>query len=79
MADKILVLDSYEDKEGYRNMTLLSGNANDEVIYAEFHSNVDKGADPDVVELAVNLGDMKRMRDFLNTIIEKVERNYEAD
>ena len=72
MATKKLVMDSYEDNEGYKNMTLLSGSAKDEVICAEFHCNNNHG-ESDIIEIAVNLEDMIKVRDFLNTIINKIE------
>ncbi len=76
MAIKNLVMDEYSDDSGYRNMTLLSGSVNDEVICAEFHCSNDP-EDSDIIEMAINLEDMIKMRDFLNTIISKVEKNRE--
>jgi len=72
MADKTLIMDEYE-KDGYKNLTLFSGSVKDEVIYAEFHANTQD--DPDLIELATNLEDMIKMRDFLNTMISKIEAN----
>ena len=74
MANKTLIMDEYEDSEGYKNMTLLSGSIKDEVIYAEFHStNQEDG--PDIIEMAINLEDMIKMRDFINTMISRIEGN----
>ena len=72
MATKNLIMDSYEDAGGYRNLTLLSGSVKDEVICAEFYANTQEEG-PDIIEMAVSLEEMIKMRDFLNTIISKVE------
>ena len=74
MAYKTLVMDAYEDSEGYNNLTLLTASVKDEVICAEFHANTqEEGAD--IIEMATNLEDMIKMRDFLNNIISKIEAN----
>jgi len=73
MAFKVLIMDEYEDTTGYKNLTLLSGSVKDEVICAEFHATTQKTAD--ILELATNLEDMIKMRDFLNTMISKIEAN----
>ena len=75
MAQKTLIMDAYEDDDGYKNMTLLTGSSKDEVIYAEFHSNNQGEEGPDVIEMAINLEDMTKMRDFLNVMISKIEGN----
>ena len=72
MAIKNLIMDAYEDSEGYRNMTILSGSVKDEVICAEFHTNQGR---PDILEMAINVEDMIKMRDFISNIISKIEGN----
>ena len=71
MATKILVMDQTEYDDGTACLTLLTGSAKDEVVYAEFHT--DEGSD--VVEMATNLEDIIKMRDFLNGLINKIEVN----
>lgn len=78
MANKTLVMDAYEDDTGYRCMTLFSGSVEDEVVVAEFHSSNDL-ENPDILEMAIDLEDMIKMRDFLNTMISKVEKNREVN
>lgn len=73
MANKSLVMDAYEDNRGYKNLTLFSGSVKDEAIYAEFYANTQE--DPDLIELATNVEEMIKMRDFLNNIISKIEAN----
>ena len=68
MANKTLVMDAYEE-DGYKALTLLSGSAKDELIYAEFHTNQ---GEPDILEMATDVQDIIKMRDFLNTIISKI-------
>jgi len=41
----------------------------------EFHSNNQGEEGPDVIEMAINLEDMTKMRDFLNVMISKIEGN----
>lgn len=75
MATKTLIMDEYEeDSQGYKNLTLLSGSVKDEVVYAEFHSN-NQEEGPDIIEMAVNLDEIIKMRDFLNTMISRIEGN----
>ena len=72
MAIKNLIMDAPEDSEGFRCMTILSGSVKHEVICAEFHSNQ---GEPDIIEMAINFDDIVKMRDFLSTIIDKIEGN----
>ena len=74
MSTKTLVMDEYEDETGYKNLTLLSGSVKEQTVYAEFHANTQEG-EPDIIEMAINLEDIIKMRDFLNTIISKIEAN----
>lgn len=67
-------MDAYEDSTGYKNLTILSGSVKDEVICAEFYCN-NNGGEADILEMAVSLEGMIKMRDFLNTIISKIEGN----
>ena len=71
MASKILVMDHTKYDDGTACLTLLTGSVKDEVVYAEFHT--DSGSD--VVEMAINLEDIIKMRDFLNGLINKIEAN----
>ena len=71
MAIKILVMDQTEYDDGTACLTLLTGSAKDEVVYAEFHTDESS----DVVEMAINLKDIVKMRDFLNGLINKIEVN----
>jgi len=74
MSYKNLIMDAYEDSNGYKNLTLLTASVKDEVICAEFHANTqEEGAD--IIEMAVNVEEIIKMRDFLNTIISKIEAN----
>jgi len=72
MANKSLVMDAYEDTTGYRNLTLFSGSVKDEAIYAEFYANTQEA--PDLIEMATSVEEMIKMRDFLNTIISRIEK-----
>ena len=72
MANKTLVMDAYEDNTGYKNLTLLSGSVKDEAVYVEFHSNNQGEEGPDIIEIAVNVEEMIKMRDFLNMMISKI-------
>jgi len=71
MAEKKLLMYQNED-EGDKDITYLTGDPTNETIYAitEYSNNGDLGED--VVELAVSVEDMIKMRDFLNRIISKV-------
>ena len=71
MASKILVMDHTKYDDGTACLTLLTGSAKDEVVYAEFHTD----SSSDVVEMAINLKDIIKMRDFLNGLINKIEAN----
>ncbi|KKL26412.1 hypothetical protein LCGC14_2395540 [marine sediment metagenome] len=72
MANKSLVMDAYEDDMGYKNLTLLSGSVKDEVVYAEFHSTNQGEKGADIIEIAVNVEEMIKARDFLNIMISKI-------
>ena len=72
MAIKNLIMDAHEDSEGYRTMTILSGSVKDEAICAEFHTSQ---GEPDILEMAISVEDMIKMRDFISNIISKIEGN----
>ena len=71
MSTKSLVMDAYEDDMGYKNLTLFSGSVKDEAVFVEFYSNNQEDG-PDLIEIAVNVEDMIKMRDFLNMMISKI-------
>ena len=66
---KILVMDHTKYEDGTACLTLLTGSAKDEVIYAEFLTDTNS----DVIEMAINRDGIIKMRDFLNGIINKIE------
>ncbi|KKM27619.1 hypothetical protein LCGC14_1573020 [marine sediment metagenome] len=72
MSTKSLVMDAYEDDMGYKNLTLLSGSVKDEAVFVEFHSTNQGERGADIIEVAVNVEDMIKMRDFLNMMISKI-------
>ena len=81
MADKILIMDKTEWKNGFKQITRLIGNKGDETIYVEYVDNDDGKISYDTVELATHVDDIVKMRDFLNIIISKIgpAGEYTAD
>lgn len=75
MAYKILVLDSQDSKDYGKSMTVFAGSKKEEAVYAEFISNGEGKITFDTIELAVDVENMIKMRDFLNNLIEKIQRD----
>ena len=73
-AYKVLVLDETKYEED-KTLTLLTAGVKEEAVYAEFHGAYDA---PDVVELATDLKQIIKMRDFLTSIINKAAKNHEV-
>lgn len=81
MAEKILIVDS-DLKSGLEDtkfLQILVANIKDETLYSEFQSiNEETGSKTyDTHELAVNIEDMIKIRDYLTKVINKTaQKNY---
>ena len=76
MAKKILIIENNEWDDGDKGMTLLVGNAKDETLYAEYQSNIDGKTTYDTIELAVNIKDMIKIRDYMTKLINQTAKGY---
>ncbi len=70
MASKSLIM--FHDDEEERMLTTLTGNVYEETLYAEFACNDGKSISFDIIELAVHVDDIIKIRDFCNKLISKI-------
>ncbi len=75
MAIKTLLLE-YQEWDGVQNTTILYCDPKEEALYAEFTDYMDNTFD--TIELAVNLEQIIKIRDFLNGKIENIKKRQEG-
>ena len=76
MAVKVLIVEKHEWEDGDKGLTMLIGDPKDETLYAEYQSNVDGKITYDTLELAVNIKEMIKIRDYLTKLINKTAKGY---
>lgn len=76
MAEKILIIENNEWEDGQKGLTQLVGDPKDETLYAEYKSSVNGDVEYDTIELAVNIKEMIKIRDYLTKLINKTAKGY---
>lgn len=76
MVEKVLIIENNEYDDGTKGITQLVGNPKDETLYAEYKSSINSIIEYDTIELAVNVKQMIKIRDYLTKLINKTGEAY---